>query len=141
MKSIDYPEANFALAKDQPEYQTLYVHVAKTPERQMISCYELTEEEVAAIVKNKKLWYSQLTFGTNYQPMSILVDNPFVDPVEAPGPPMDENRTTGEVWDKTHFAGTEGTIFPGQGYVIHGKCKNCGKEESQHFWSSRQCQL
>lgn len=141
MKSIDFPEANLAIAKDQPEYLTLYAHMVREPQVPMYIVFELTDEEVEDIVKNKKLFYMQSTFGRPFSPMSIMTKNPFTNPIVPPGPPMDENRTTAEVWDKCHYSGTEGTIYPGQGWVVHGPCKNCGKEPDQHYWSTRQCEL
>lgn len=100
MRAITFPEVNLELAKDQPEYDTLpvYVHwqekLLPVPEHrrfvggntvemrkiamEMVACFELTDEEVAEIVKTKKLWYRQMIFGNKFQPMNIFVDNPFV---------------------------------------------------------------
>lgn len=142
MKSIDFPEANHALAKDQPEYNTLFVHIdGNKAELPMYVCFALTDEDIADIVKNRKVWYDQLTFGHAFQPMAILTKNPFTNPHEDFPAPADENRMTVEAWDKSHYKGTEGIIYPGQGYVILGPCSNCGKEPQQHFFSSRQCEL
>lgn len=145
MKSIDFPKANVALAKDQPQYQTLFVHVDKTGrdrEVQVTCCMELSEEEVNEIVRTKKMWFTQVTFGRGYNPIRMQLSSPFTaEESESNTNPMDENRTAVEEWNRTHFKGTEGTVFPGQGYVIHGPCSNCGRDETEHFWSSRQCKL
>lgn len=144
MKSIDFPKANVALAKDQPQYQTLFVYMDKTgndPNGEVTCCFELTDEEIAEIVRTKKAWFTQVTFGRGYAPVRMSFASPFVpEDSEATSPPMDENRTPADVWDKTHYAGTKGIIFPGQGFIVVGPCKNCGAEEQEHFWSSRQCQ-
>ena len=138
MRSVDFPEANLPLAKDQPQYNTLYVHVDFCrPEKQMISCYELTEEEIADIVKNKKIWHTQMTFGNAYQPVGITTKNPFIEPIENYEPPADENRVSGELWDKTHYLDSHTTGV----HAEMGPCFNCGKPFQAHFFSSRQCEL
>lgn len=100
MKAIPFPQMNLKLAEDQPEYDTLPVFVdykeaiVQIPEhrrddpKQMyetrqvamsaVACFELTDEEVAQIVKTKKLWYRQMIFGNKFQPMNIFVDNPLI---------------------------------------------------------------
>lgn len=142
MKSIDYPEANLALAKDQPEYNTLYVHVdVKRPERQMITEYELTQDEIDKIVQTRKIWHSQYTFGDKFQPTLIMVDKPFINPVEHYNPPADENRTSAEQWDLTHFVPVEGADFSTIETIAVCKCANCGRAWQMHYFSSRQCEL
>ena len=145
MKSIDFPKANVAIAKDQPQYQTIYGHVDKTgndPTYAVTLCFELDPEEIEQIAKTGKLYYTQLTFGQPFSPIRMSTVTPFLpEESECSVPPMDENRTPADVWDKTHYKGTEGTIYPGQGYVIHGPCSNCGAEEYEHYWSTRQCKI
>lgn len=99
MTSIKFPEANAALAKDQPEYQTLFVFVemkdipVKVPaadvhilgqERtkqvpwSMTACFELTDEEIEEMVRTKKLWFTQMTMGNLFQPVIMSTQNPFL---------------------------------------------------------------
>jgi hypothetical protein len=97
MKPITFPQANCELAKDQPEYETLHVYVehkkVKTfgnpvegePQNQsvqsipwaMTACFELTEDEIAEIVRTKKIWHTQLVMGNNFQPIMMTTKNPF----------------------------------------------------------------
>jgi len=144
MNSIDFPKANIQLAKDQPQYRTLFIHVDKSgrdPEGNVTCCFELSEEEVQEIVRTKKLWFTQVTFNRGFSPIRMSTTTPFTpEESEAETVPADENRTPVEMWNKTHYKGTEGTIYPGQGYIIHGPCANCQKEEEHHFWSTRQCE-
>lgn len=100
MKSVQFPQANIELAKDQPQYETLHVsaeiktvkvpssmkdsmgnHLAvdKPVAWSMIACFELTDEEIAEIIRTKKLWYRQMLYGANFQPMNIMVESPFVE--------------------------------------------------------------
>ena len=134
MHSKDFPEANHALAKDQPEYNTLYVHAdILEANRPMIVEFVLTDEEVEKIVKSKRLYYSQSTFGGSFQPMLIMTDNPFKDPILQYEEPADENRTPAEVWDKTHYIKAEAEK--------EHRCSNCGKLWGEHYFSSRQCEM
>ena len=71
MKAIEFPEVNIRLAEDQPQYETLPVAVCEGNERKAVACFELTDEEIDEIVKTKKLWLGQLTFGHNYQPVVL----------------------------------------------------------------------
>lgn len=136
MKSIDYPEANLAIAKDQPQYNTLFAFVDSTrPDFPTFVCYELTEEDIADIVKNKKLWYDQLTFGKPFQPMLIMTKNPFDNPIENAPVPLDENRMNEKDWDECHYMNKQGQIN------MNGKCIHCGKDWGHHFFSTRQCEL
>lgn len=98
MQSIQFPEANAALAKDQPEYQTLYVHVqmADVPIKQpaadvhiigqpktkkvpwaMTAYFELSDEEIAEVVRTKKIWHTQMVMGNLFQPIMMSTQNPF----------------------------------------------------------------
>ena len=78
MTSVKFPEANIALAENQPEYETLYVHLDKEDAtRPMTACFKLTDEQIAEIVKTGCIWYTQLTFGNNFQPINMSTSNPF----------------------------------------------------------------
>lgn len=137
MKSIDFPEAIVALAKDQPEYNTLYCFVGNVPERPMICKFELTDEDIADIVKNRALYYSQYTFGMQYQPMAIMTKNPFENPLVPKLPLMDENRVPGDLWDKTHYIDSHTNVV----HMEPGPCMNCTKLIEEHYYSTRQCDL
>ena len=138
MKSVDFPQANIALAKDQPQYQTLYVYCNReSPQVPMTMCFELSQEEVNEIVRTGKLYFTQITFGKPFSPINMSVLSPFEEMPEWVQPPADENRTTSDVWDKTHFKSKN--VHP---LMIHkGECLNCGKDEADHYWSTRQCKL
>jgi hypothetical protein len=78
MISVEFPQVNCALAKDQEEYETLHVFVDTTiPERPMTACFQLNKEEIDEIVRTGKLWYTQYTFGHLFQPVSMSTQNPF----------------------------------------------------------------
>lgn len=88
MEPIDFPQRNLMLAEDQPEYQTLPVHVdwrqMQTPDGpkkvawSMTVCYELSEAEIAEIIANKKIFYRQMLFGNQFQPIFLSTKDPFI---------------------------------------------------------------
>ena len=103
MKPIEFPEVNIRLAEDQPEYETLPVAVLPGNEGNMVACLELTDEELEEIIKTKKIWVSQLTFGNNYHPILISPHKEIVLPeaepetealYQMPGGDLDEETDT-----------------------------------------------
>jgi hypothetical protein len=68
------------LAEDQPEYETLPIHVSNTPQRECTACFELSPEELAEVQRTGRIWYTQLTFGNPFQPIRMSVLYPFAPP-------------------------------------------------------------
>lgn len=78
MTSLQFEGANVALAKDQPEYETL--HVLHQPDEHgspMTACFQLTPEEIAEIVATGCIWHTQWTFGHAFQPIRMSTSKPF----------------------------------------------------------------
>lgn len=79
MKAADFPQRNVLLAENQPEYETLPAHVdTDAPELPFTTCFELSDEEVEEIVRTRRIWHTQLTFGHAFQPVRMATTNPFV---------------------------------------------------------------
>lgn len=74
MKPIEFPGVNITLAKDQPEYQPLPAMRLEDGYGSVITCWELTDEEIETIVRSKRLYLKQLTFGSPLQPILPTVD-------------------------------------------------------------------
>lgn len=92
MISVKFPQANFALAEDQPEYETLHVcYNANSPQKEMTACFELTDEEVAEIVRTKQIFFTQWTFGNPFQPINMSTMNPFEQQAEVVDKPIQTN--------------------------------------------------
>lgn len=72
-----FSEAQIVMAINQPEYQSLPVHVDQYAIA--TSCWELTAAEIATIIKTKRIWIRQMTFGETLQPQLPQVENPFND--------------------------------------------------------------
>lgn len=74
MRPIEFEEQNCIYAKDQPEYLPLPAH--RTEDGQVTSCWELDEDEIQQIIRDKKIYLTLLTFGDPLQPIMISVVNP-----------------------------------------------------------------
>lgn len=78
MKAIEFAQQTAILAKDQPEYQPLPVHIDHGDKMvPMTCCFELSPEEIKEINETGKLWYTQSTFGQPFQPIRMATSNPF----------------------------------------------------------------
>lgn len=71
MKSIDFPGAYLKIGEGQEQYDTIHALPVDGEEGEVISVFELTDEEVAEIVRTKKLFYSRLTFKQSFQPFRM----------------------------------------------------------------------
>lgn len=77
MKPIKQDWCNITFAENQPEYEPLPAHIDKNdPTVPVTSCWELTDEEVAAIVREKRIIIRVLTFGQPPQPILPYVEMP-----------------------------------------------------------------
>jgi hypothetical protein len=80
MQPVEFPQQTAILAKDQPQYTPLPVHVGPPEEGYpMTACLELSEEEKAEIAATGKFWLTQITFGHPFQPIRLSTQNPFVN--------------------------------------------------------------
>lgn len=69
MNAVTFPGVNRTYAEDQPQYTPLPVMAFKNG--QVISCWELSDEELAEVIKNKRVYLCQATFNTPLQPISL----------------------------------------------------------------------
>lgn len=67
-----FSEVNVIYAKDQPEYNPLPVY--KDEKGTLVSCWELTDEEIERIKMNKCIWLSVMTFNQPLQPMFMTAN-------------------------------------------------------------------
>lgn len=74
MVSVDFPGRNIIVGKDQPEYLPLYGLVIPNEYVEIITCFEMSEEEFQEFAKTRRLYLSQWTFGNKYQPMRPMID-------------------------------------------------------------------
>lgn len=72
MTPIEFPGCNIIFGADQPEYQPL--PAMRMPDGQVITCWQLTDEEVERIVKNRKIYFQQLVGNQKLQPILPIVE-------------------------------------------------------------------
>lgn len=72
MKPIEFPGHNVVFGANQPEYQPL--PALKMPDGEVITCWELTDDEIQTITINKKIYFSQLTGNDRLQPILPMVE-------------------------------------------------------------------
>lgn len=78
MEAIEFSEQTMVIAKNQPQYVPLPVRYAPDEEGQpMTCCFKLSEEELKEIAETGCLWYTQLTFGHQFQPVRMSTTKPF----------------------------------------------------------------
>jgi hypothetical protein len=67
VKPVDFKGQNVVFGKGQPEYRELPAY--RAPDGTVTTCWQLTDEELAAIMHNDgKFWIQQLTFNQTFQP-------------------------------------------------------------------------
>jgi hypothetical protein len=72
MNAVEFPGVNVALGKSQPEYKTLPAMHLDGPQGEMITCFEMTEEELETVKKTRRIYVSQLTFNQPFQPVHVM---------------------------------------------------------------------
>lgn len=92
MDAIEFPQQTFILAKDQPEYIPLPVHVRYYQDeegnllhrgdnnpipQEMTCCFKLTPEEIEEINRTGQLWHTQCVQGDLFHPIRMTTKNPF----------------------------------------------------------------
>jgi len=70
MKPIPFEEQNVVIAEDQDQYMSLPANIDKTDKHgPVVSCWDLSDEELAHITKTRQVWLRQLAFGQPLQPV------------------------------------------------------------------------
>jgi len=69
MKPIEFKGHNVVFGKDQPEYQPL--PALRLEDGTVITCWELSEEDLEKIRLSKKIYLEQLTFNRPLQPILL----------------------------------------------------------------------
>jgi hypothetical protein len=77
MKPTSFEGQNLTLGKGQPEYLELPALVCNDTEGTVWSCWELDEEDIKDLIKNKRIWVGQLTFKNRFAPQLITTVIPF----------------------------------------------------------------
>lgn len=82
MKPVVFKGVNIVYGENQPVYQPLPAQ--KCERGKIITCWELTSEEIAEISRTGKLWVSMLTFNMPLQPILPSADKETLEELETP---------------------------------------------------------
>lgn len=77
MEPIDFQQANAlfaAVGAGQPQYRPLPAHRAENGV--VTSCWRLSPEELALVLKNGFIWVQLHTFNEPLQPVKVQVEQP-----------------------------------------------------------------
>ena len=80
MKPVGFPQANLMAGRGQEEYnqQVGFRGRVTNAGEEFISCYQLTDDEMAKIVKTKRIWMRLfIGEGRPITPNLLQVENPF----------------------------------------------------------------
>lgn len=72
MKAVNFIGCNVVFGANQQEYNP--VPALKTEDGLVVTCFELTDEEVEQVIKNKRFYFAQLTFNSPLQPFKPVTD-------------------------------------------------------------------
>ena len=76
MKPIKFKGHNSEVAKDQDEYITLPAYISCNPTGDVTTCWKLAWWERLVILFTGRLWWNQLTFRTQLQPVQPSMFKP-----------------------------------------------------------------
>ena len=76
MKPVHFEEVNVVLGEGQEDYLSLPAFLASDPQGTVVTCWELSPEEIAEVQRTGRFWLMQLTFGGPLQPQLPCVDKP-----------------------------------------------------------------
>ena len=76
MQPLKFEGANIVYAAKQREYQPLPAEYRGGKSGEILTCWELTPEELQRIQETGKIWVGVLTFGQPLQPLYVSVEKP-----------------------------------------------------------------
>ena len=77
MKPIEFEGADIVFGKNQPEYMPL--QAKKVDDKTIMTCWELTDEDILLINSSKKIWLGIMTFGKPLQPVLLTASRTDID--------------------------------------------------------------
>lgn len=72
MKPVKFPGQNVVFGENQPEYQPL--PALAMPDGEIITCWEITDEDIEKMTSSRRIYLSQLTFNRPLQPIKLMAD-------------------------------------------------------------------
>ncbi len=78
MTPVTFKGSNIVFGENQPEYQPLPACKFKDQQGTVVTCWELSKEEIEEVLNSGKIYLSQLTFNQALQPVILNVSNPII---------------------------------------------------------------
>lgn len=72
MIPVKFPGYNIVFGEDQPEYQPL--PALRLSDGTVITCWQLSDIDINDILKTRRFYLKQLTFGQQLQPILPMTD-------------------------------------------------------------------
>ena len=73
MKPKHFEQVNVIMGKGQPEYEPLPA-LAIDGGMQVITCWELSPEEIERVKQTGEIWLNVYTFGKNFPPVFLTTE-------------------------------------------------------------------
>lgn len=80
MEPIIFEGANAVFGANQPEYKPLPAEYRGGKCGEVLTCWELSPEELKRVQETGRIWLSILTFGDPLQPVALSVEK--IEPYE-----------------------------------------------------------
>lgn len=77
MKPVKFEGHNVVFGENQPEYQPLPAYLNKCAAGEVVQCWELSFDEIQAIIDSRRIWVMQMTFNQPLQPILVSTNPPF----------------------------------------------------------------
>lgn len=76
MEPVNFEAANVVFGANQPEYKPLPAERRPGRSGEIVTCWELSPEEIKRVQETGKIYLGVLTFGQPLQPVIMSVDKP-----------------------------------------------------------------
>lgn len=83
-KPVEFPAQNIVFGKGQKEYLPLPAFKNDGPQGEVVTCWELSKDEIDQIVKTGRVYLMQMSFHQKLQPIWVGTECPLTDEVNAP---------------------------------------------------------
>ena len=74
MIPVSFPGQNIVFGKDRPQYRPLPALDLEDENGEVITCWEISEEELQVITRTRRIYLSQYTFNRPLQPILPMAD-------------------------------------------------------------------
>ncbi len=71
MKPIQFEGANVLIGEHQEEYMSVPAQIVAGQEGKVISCWQLSDDDLMDIIRTKRVYVDQLTFNQPLQPIRL----------------------------------------------------------------------